>query len=103
MLWELITKLFQLMYVHTLKTGFLAAILDYVNMTLPHVNSDGPIGFLVQFNMYIGLKTALLYNIIKTIILSFIVRPFAGGHLEYLKLLKGARVASTGFRKYRVK
>ena len=90
---------FQLMHLHTLKTVFLAAILDYVNMTLPHVNSDDPIGFLVQFNVYIGLKTALLHSII----LSCIVRPFAGGHLEYLKLLKGARVASTGFRKYRVK
>ena len=30
-------------------------------MTLPHVNSDDPIRFLVQFNMYIGLKTVLLY------------------------------------------
>ena len=45
------------------KNSFLAAILDYVNMTLPHVKSDGPIRFLFQFNMYIGLKTALLYNI----------------------------------------
>ena len=53
-------NLFQLMYVHTLKTAFLAAILDYVNMTLPHVNSDDPIGFLVQFNIHVGLKTALL-------------------------------------------
>ncbi len=40
---------------------FLAAILDYVTMTLPHVNSDDPIGFLVQLNIYMGLKTALLY------------------------------------------
>ena len=37
--------------------------MDYVNMTLPHVNSDDPIGLFVQCNMYIGLKTALLYNI----------------------------------------
>ena len=39
----------------------------------------------------------------NNIILNCIVRSFAGGHLEYLKLLKGTRVASTGFRKYRVK
>ena len=80
------------------KTVFLAAISDYVNMTLPHVNSDYPIGFLVQFNMYffIGLKTALLY--IKTIISS--CRAYSA---VILKLINGARMASTGFRKYRVK
>ena len=27
---------------------------------------------------------------------------FAGGHVEYLKLLKGPMVASAGFRKYSV-
>ena len=41
---------------------FLAAILDYVTMTLPHVNSDDPFGLLVQFNIHMGLKTALLYS-----------------------------------------
>ena len=41
-------------------------------MTLPHVNSDDPIGFLVQFNIYMGLKTALLYSITTTLLISLI-------------------------------
>ena len=49
---------------------------------------------LGQYNIYyLGLKTAFLYSLTPKLKLSCIVRPFAGGHLEYLKLLKGARVA----------
>ena len=55
----------------------LAAILDYVNMTLPHVHSDDPIGFPVQFNIYVGLTPALLYSIAThAIILSCIVGAY---------------------------
>ena len=49
---------------HDVLQAVLAAILDYVTVTLPHVNSDDPIGFLVQFNIYMGLKTALLYIVL---------------------------------------
>ena len=31
------------------------AILDYVSSMLPHVNADGHIGFLSQFNIYASL------------------------------------------------
>ena len=38
----------------------MAAILDYVNVTLSHVTGDDHIGFLCRptFNVYAGLKTA---------------------------------------------
>ncbi len=39
---------------------FVAAILDYVNITLPHVNGIDHIGSLCQFNVYEGIKTAFL-------------------------------------------
>ena len=44
-----------------------AAILDYFNITLPHVNGDDHIGFLCTFNVYGGLKTAFLYSITVTL------------------------------------
>ena len=42
---------------------FVAAILDYFNVTLPHVNGDDHIGFLCTCNVYGRLKTAFLYSI----------------------------------------
>ena len=72
-------------------------------MTLLYVNFDDPVGSLVQFNIICRLNNYMLIQYNNPIILSCIVRPFAGVHLEYLKMPKGCRVASTGFRKYRVK
>ena len=43
-LWEVLEKI--------------SAILCYINRMLPHVNSDDPIGFLRQYNVYASLKTA---------------------------------------------
>ena len=40
-----------------------AAILDYFNVTLLHVDGDYHIGFLCAFNAYEGLKTAFVYSI----------------------------------------
>ena len=73
--------------------ALVAVNLDYVPIiiiiTLPHLNGDDRIGFLCQFNVYAGLKIAFLYSITySNIILICTVRPFAGGHLEYLNLLK---------------
>ena len=44
-----------------------AAILDYFNVTLPHVNGDYHIGFLGTFNAYAGLKTAFVYSVTVTL------------------------------------
>ena len=44
-----------------------AAILDYFNVSLPHVNGDYHIGFLCAFNVYGGLKTAFLDGITVTL------------------------------------
>ena len=46
----------------TFKPVFFTAVLDYVNMTLPHVNSDDPIGFLVQFMATIQENVSLLHS-----------------------------------------
>ena len=70
----------------------LSAILDYVNSMLPHMNSNDHIGSLRQCNCMCILKNCIFfyknkYNMICT------VRPFAGGHLEYLKFLKDTMVS----------
>ena len=70
----------------------LPAILDYVNSMLPHMNANDHIGSLRQFNCMCILKNCIFfyknkYNMICT------VRPFAGGHLEYLKFLKDTMVS----------
>ena len=36
----------------------ISAILYCINSMLPHANSDDPIGFLRQYNVYASLKTA---------------------------------------------
>ena len=71
-------------------------------MTLPHVNSDDNRIPRSTLHVY-RLKNCTMIFYKKKIILSCILRSCTGGHPEYLKLLKGARVASTGLRKYRVK
>ena len=53
-----------------------AAILDYVNSTLPAANGDDHIGFPCQFNVNAGLIFFIKYN--STIILNCTVRPSGG-------------------------
>ncbi len=40
----------------------ISAILDYINSMLPQANSDYPIGFLRQYNVYASLKTEFSKN-----------------------------------------
>ena len=42
--------------------GKISAILDYSNSMLLHVNADGAIGFLRQYNVYASLKTEFSKN-----------------------------------------
>ena len=44
-----------------------AAILDYFNATLPHVNGNDHIVFLCTFNAYAGLTTVFLCSITVTL------------------------------------
>ena len=63
-----------------------AAILDYVTITLTHVDGDYHFGFLCQVNVHAGLTIAfLLCN--RKMILICIALPSAGGHLEYMIML----------------
>ena len=64
-----------------------AAILDFFNVTLPHVNGDDHIGFLDTCNLYGGLTTSFLCSRNNNTVLMCTVRSFAGGHLGYMKLL----------------